>query len=102
VYIRNIIKIYIWRLYSKKFENFEEFKSFNFTPKNIPIYKELSDELKEANDKCAFKENFIANKSFENFIQNYFKMLFFIQYEENDIELNIDEINSNFDSFYCA
>ena len=101
-YIRNIINIYIWRLYSKKFENFEEFKNFNFTPKNIPIYKELSDELKETNDKCAFKENFIANKSFENFIQNYFKMLFFIQYEENDIELNIDEINSNFDSFYCA
>jgi len=101
-YIRNIINIYIWRLYSKKFENFEEFKNFNFTPKNIPIYKELSDELKENNDKCAFKENFITNKSFENFIKNYNKMIFFIQYEESDIELNIDEINKNFDSFYCA
>jgi len=101
-YIRNIINIYIWRLYSKKFENFEEFKSFNFTQKNIPIYQELSDGLKETNDKCLFKENFISNESFENFMSNYNKMLFFIQYEKADIELNIEEINKNFDSFYCA
>ena len=43
--VRNIIHIYIWRLYYKKFNNFDEFKSFNFSSKNIPIYKELKDEL---------------------------------------------------------
>ena len=43
--VKNIINIYIWRLYYKKFKNFEEFKNFNFSSKKIPIYKELKDEL---------------------------------------------------------
>ena len=101
-YIRKIIIIYIWRLYSKKFSNFEEFMNFNFGSRSIPIYKELSDEvLKETNEELIFNESFITYKSLENYIKIYNKIIFFILNENNDIELNIDDVNANFDSFYC-
>ena len=101
--IRKIIIIYIWRLYSKKFRNFEEFMNFNFGSRNIPIYKELSDKLlKEPNDELIFNESFITYKCLENYIKIYNKLVFFIHSENNDIELNIDDINTNFDSFYCV
>jgi len=83
-YIRKTIIIYIWRLYSKKFKSFEEFMSFNFDSKNIPIYKELSDELlKQTNEEIIFKESFIN----EIYKKIYNKIIFFIQNENNDIEL---------------
>ena len=101
-YIRKIILIYIWRLYSKKFRSFEEFMNFNFASRNIPLYKELLDELsKDTNEEIIFKENFITYKSLENYTKFYNKIIFFILNENNDIELNIDDINTNFDSFYC-
>ena len=57
-YIRKTTIIYIWRLYSKKFKSFEEFMSFNFDSKNIPIYKELSDELlKQTNEEITLNSN---------------------------------------------
>ena len=102
-YIRKIIIIYILRLYSKKFRNFEEFMNFNFDSRNFPIYKELSDELsKESYEELIFNESFITYKCLENYTKIFNKIIFFIQHENNDIELNIDEINKNFDSFYCV
>ena len=37
--IREMRNLYIWRLYCKKFENFDQFENFNFEAKKITIYK---------------------------------------------------------------
>ena len=42
---RNMVILYFWRLYYKKFKNFDEFKSYNFMGKNIPFLKELIEKL---------------------------------------------------------
>ena len=96
--IRKMRNIYIWRLYCKKFENFEQFKNFEFEKKNIPIYKELLDELEKEKDdnKYIFKESFISPKNFEN----YKKMA--LEFEQKDIKFNNEEINKNFDLFYSC
>ena len=59
--IRKVRNIYFWRLYSKKFENFEQFQSFNFIEKDVAIFKELKDTLEQEknNAKYIFKESFI-------------------------------------------
>lgn len=63
--------IYIWRLYFKKFENFEQFQDFNFEAKNVTIFNELLNKLvaeKEDNkSKYIFKESFITKECFENY-----------------------------------
>ena len=88
--IRNMRNIYIWRVYCKEFENFDQFINYKFGEKNIPIYKELEEKLKEEEDiPYIFKNCFISPKN----IQNYRKM---------DIKaLNNDIIKTDFDLFFC-
>ena len=103
--IRKMRNIYIWRIYCKKFQNFEQFENFDFDSKNIPIYKELMEILKKekqnSNSNYIFKDSFISNRSLEN----YNKMLSVIETNFKDskkeIEFSHEEINSNFDIFYC-
>ena len=90
--VRNI---YIWRLYCKHFQNFEQFKNYQF--KDLPNIKELQKLLlkDKANVKYIFKENFITPKV----SADYFKMAS----EFEDLKtLNFEKINENFDTFYCA
>ena len=101
--IRNIRNLYIWRLYFKKFENFDQFKNFEFANRNIPIYNKLAQKLKdEAGQKnYIFKECLVSLKYSE-----YYKIILseinnFLEKEEYKLELNFNEINNNFDSFYC-
>ena len=104
--IRGMRNIYIWRLYSRKFENFDKFKNFEFHKKNIPIYKELEDiiKLEEKQEEIGnyiFKESFITKNN-----NNYYKKILptfkkFLTKNENNIDLNFGEINDNFDSYYC-
>ena len=88
--IRNMRNIYIWRLYCKKFENFDQFISSDLSAKNIPIYKELDSKLKKEKDiPYIFANCFISPKKFDN-------------YRKLDInDLNNDIIKEDFDSFYC-
>ena len=101
--IRKMRNIYIWRLYNKKFENFDQFKNYEFPKKNIPIYKELAEKLKleEGQKNYIFKESLISKK-----YSQYYKKLLpamegFLMQPENNIELDFKEVNDNFDSFYC-
>ena len=101
--IRNMRNIYIWRLYNKKFENFDKFINFEFSKRNIPIYLELSEQLKsEVQDiNYIFKECLVSQKS-----SIYYKTILptindYLKEPDNKIVLKFDEINNNFDSFYC-
>ena len=103
--IRNIRNIYIWRLYYKKFENFDQFKNFEFHKKNIPIYKELEEKIKleenKQNNNYIFKESFISKKNNEYYQKLLPEFNSFILNQNYKIELNFEDINNNFDSFYC-
>ena len=97
--IRNMRNIYIWRLFCKKYENFEKFIN---NPIKTPILNELKDKLRKEKDnaKYIFKESFITPK-----IIPYYKKLsldIVDKYIKNQkgIELNYDEINNNFDLYY--
>ena len=97
--IRNMRNIYIWRLFCKKYENFEKFINNNI---NTPIFNELKEKLKKEQDntKYIFKESFIT----PNVLDIYKK--FSLQIDDkfiknvNEIELNYEEINNNFDVYY--
>ena len=95
-YIRKVRNIYFWRLYCKKFENFEQFQGFNFVDRDVAIFKELQDILeKEKNSvKYIFKESFITSNPGEKY-----KTLSF-NFEQTN-EINFDDINKNFDLYYC-
>ena len=102
--IRNMRNIYIWRLYFRKFENFDQFQNFNFSQKNIPIYKELSEILQKEQEG---QKNYVFQNSFisEKYQPYYHKILsqidIFNLSPENNLELNFEEVNNNFDAFYC-
>ena len=90
--VRNI---FIWRLYSKHFQNFEQFKNHEFKDlKNIQELKTLISKM-NLNTKYIFKENLITPKC----SQNYLKM---VSELENINTLNADKINENFDLYYCV
>jgi hypothetical protein len=93
--IRKMRNLYIWRLYCKKFENFDQFENFNFENKRITIYKELVPKLQEEKNKpkYIFKNCFITPNNFENYKKLVSDM-------EQKIKINYDEINNNFDLFY--
>ena len=102
--IRNMRNIYIWRLYFKKFENFDQFKNFEFPKRNIPIYMELAEKLKseEGQKNYIFKESLVSKKSFDYYKKTLLPEIeVFLKNEDNKIELNFEEINENIDSFYC-
>ena len=102
--IRNMRNIYIWRLYFKKFENFEQFQDFNFETKNVTIFNELLNKLvaeKEGNkSKYIFKESFITKECFENY-KKISPIFQFIKID-NNINLDLSEIVQDFDTFYCS
>jgi hypothetical protein len=93
--IRKMRNLYIWRLYCKKFENFDQFENFNFENKRITIYKELVPKLQEEKNKpkYIFKNCFITPNNFKNYKK-------FVSDMEQKIKINYDEINNNFDLFY--
>ena len=93
--IRKMRNLYIWRLYCKKFENFDKFESFNFEKKQITIYKELVPKLQEEKNKTKYIFNncFITPNNFENY-----KKL--ISDTEGNIKINYEEYNKNFDLLY--
>ena len=101
IFMRNI---YIFRLYFQKFDNFEKFKEFDFSAKNIPIYQDIADLLR-AEDKNAvdyiFKDSFISMNNYEQYKSFLQPVTLFLLDKENNINLNVDEINKNFDAFYC-
>ena len=102
--IRNMRNIYIWRLYCHKFENFDQFKNFDFSQKNIPIYKELSDILQkeEAGQKnYVFQNSFISPKNNAYYQNIQSPVDLFVSAAQNNLEINLEEIDKNFDSFYC-
>ena len=94
--IRNIRNIYIWRVYCKHFQSFEQLKNHHHF-KELPNIKEFSNYLSKDNKdaKYIFKENFLSPK----YCQNYSKMVHEL---EEQTSLNFDEINQNFDLFYCS
>ena len=97
--IRNMRNIYIWRLFCKKFDNFEKFLTFE---RNIPILKEFEEKIKKENNnvKYIFKESFIT----PSIVQNYKNLSLEIENKfiknQREIKLNYAEINNNFDLYY--
>ena len=107
--VRNMRNIYIWRLYFRKINsNFEVFENYNFNEKNIPICSNelleiLSNEKKNKNNisNYIFKECFIPQNSLDNYKKLSNLLEQFFQKKQKELEINIEEINKNFDSFYC-
>ena len=102
--VRNMRNIYIWRLYFKKFENFDQFQNFNFSQKNIPIYKELSDILQkeqEGQKNYVFQNSFISQKYKEYYHKIQSQIDIFSSSDKNNLEINFEEVNNNFDALYC-
>ena len=96
--IRKMRNIYIWRVYCKKFENYEQFMDFNFPEHNIPIYKELQEVIKkeEENDTpYIFSNCFISPKKINNYKE------FLLKDIEQFKDITKENINKDFDSFYC-
>ena len=98
--IRNVRNIYIWRIYLKKFENFDRFLNLNYKKYKIPIIKELIDKLDEENNnnQYVFNESFVYKKNFEEFK----KIQIEIESNKKNFSFKFDEISQNFDIFYCA
>ena len=103
--MRNMRNIYIWRVYCKKFENFEQFKKFDFTNKDIPIINELKEILSKKEEQVQkdyiFKNSFISEKYLPFYKKIAQQIEDFAWSPENNIEINFEEVNNNFDSFYC-
>ena len=93
--------IYIWRVYCKKFENYDQFMNFNFSERNIPIYKELQEVIKkeEKEEKNVipyiFNNCFISPKKINNYKE------FLLKDIEQFKDITKENINKDFDSFYC-
>ena len=101
--IRNTRKLYIWKLYNKNFDNFEQFL---LRKKNIPIplLNELIEklEIKKNITKYIFKESFI-NSCFS--LKDYKVQLIMIDQilkNNENIKMNCDINDTNFDLFYCV
>ena len=99
--LKNINVIYIWKKYCKKFENFQKFETFKFSDKKIPLYKaffkKLDEEKKEDKSTYIFKESFIPKK----LDKLYSEISSEFAVNNMKMNLNFEEINQNFDVFYC-
>ena len=101
IFMRNI---YIFRLYFQKFNNFEQFKIFDFTTRNIPIYQDIADILRVEEKNVAdyiFKDSFININTYEQYKKFLQPITLLLLEQENNANLNYDEVNNNFDTFYC-
>ena len=99
--IRNVRNIYLFRVYLRKFENFDMFLNFKYKSYKFPIFKELLDKLEDKNNnnnQYIFTESFICYNNFEEFKKNEIN----ISINNKNFEFNFDLINNNFDIFYCA
>ena len=100
--VRNVRNIYLWRVYLKKFENFDQFQNFNFKKHKLYIFKELIDKLEEdntgKNNQYIFNESFIIKNNFEEFK----KIQIEIESNNKNFLFNYNLINQNFDIFYCC
>ena len=94
--IRNMRNIYIWRLYCKKFENFEQFVNFDLKSKKIAIYEELEDKLQKEKDKpkYIFKNSLIN----PNVLETYKKLA--LDYDKEDLDYKT--CNDKFDILYSC
>ena len=83
--IRKMRNLYIWRLYCKKFENFDQFENFNFEAKKITIYKELLLKMQEEKNKVKYIFNncFITPDNIEKYSQIDLKDIKYEQYNNN-------------------
>ena len=99
--IRNVRNIYLWRVYLKKFENFDQFQNFKYKSHNKIIFKELLYKLEGENNK---KNNYIFNESFINLnkFEEFKKIEIEIYTNIKTFEFNFNEINQNYDILYCA
>ena len=95
---KNPFIIYIWRKYCKKFENFDKFEDFDFSKKQIPMQKKIFQILEEEK-KIGSSSNYIFKESFIPL--NNYKQYFNIATNSSQSNLNFEEINKNFDIFYC-
>ena len=99
--IRNMRNIYIWRLFCKKYDNFDLFIN---SVKDIPIFQELREKLKKELDetKYIFKESFITSKSLQNYKNISMEIVDKYIDNKNDAKLDFKIINDNFDSYYST
>ena len=97
---RNMIIIYFLRTYNTKFENYDKFINFNFEEKNMSIFHKILKEKDDNDIKYIFKESFIS----KNNLDVYKKLSIEINQILDNKILNdsiLNEINQNFDFFYC-
>ena len=100
--------IYIWRVYFKKFENFDEFKSA-LSEKNFVLIDALNDILSkeekskggEKKEDYIFVESFITSKNIDKYKEFDSDVNFNNNENGEQIKMDFDKINNNFDSFYC-
>ena len=96
---RKMIYIYILRLYCTKFDNFDIFQKY-FEENEFQFYEEFKKELEENNSKYIFRESFITKNHFDiNTTKVINKIL---SGNQKTIENDLNEINNNFDYFYCG
>ncbi len=101
----NMRNIYIFRLYFKKFDNFEQFKKFEFDKKNMPIYKEIYNTIvKEETEGGVyiFKDSFIDADHFDKYKLFVQSINLFMSENNNILNCDFNEVNNNFDAFYCC
>ena len=93
--------LYIWKKYCKKFENFDKFENYDFSKKQIPLQKEIFNKLDEEkklhSTNYIFKESFIPINNFDI----YTEICSNFETNPNKADFNYEEINKNFDVFYC-
>ena len=105
-YIINMRNIYIFRVYFKKFDNFEQFKNFPFDTRNMPLYKNLAETIKleeKDNDNYIFKDSFLNLNNFDKY-KNFIQIinLFLLDNNSKSVDFNFNEVNENFDVFFCC
>ena len=104
-YIINMRNIYIFRLYFKKFENFEQFKNFDFESKEVLISRDLAQTLKKEEEKNAdyiFKDSFINTNNFDLYKDFCQIINLFILDNKKNVNFNFRDVNENFDIFYSC
>ena len=101
--IRNMRNIYILRLFFKKYDNFQKFINNNNI--NNSIFTDFKNKLKKQKVKVKneyiFKESFITSNALEIYKKLSLQIDDKFIKNINNIELEYDEINNNFDAYYC-
>ena len=96
--IRNMIIIYILRLYFKKCKNYDKFQDFNFEERKFNILDKIMKE-KEDKDIYIFKESFIPKNNLDSYKTLSIEIHKIINSKKINESIFI-EINKNFDCFY--